>query len=225
MDQNKKTQKVYQAHRENQRERILETAGRLFSKEGIDAVSLSEIAREARLTRPTLYEYFPNKEEIAWAVFQKVVADLGDPSGVAGLNTCASGYAKIEWLFFHSIHTFRTFTDHYVFIAQFNYLYARENSSERMRELLEQVNTESYERIPEMIQQGLADGSIRPDFDPELGTAAIENLLAAVSSRLALLINEVPGQFGQDTIAIYQEICRTFLRGLQANPANEEEVH
>ena len=50
------------------RRSILEGAGRVFSSMGFDAASMSDIAREACVSKPTLYVYFPNKEELFAAV-------------------------------------------------------------------------------------------------------------------------------------------------------------
>ncbi len=66
------TSKIYQNHRENQLERILEAAEKLFIRDGIDNVSMETIADAARLARKTLYQYFSNKQEIACAILQNL---------------------------------------------------------------------------------------------------------------------------------------------------------
>lgn len=45
-------------------EQIIETAGKLFHKFGFKKVSMDEIAREAGVTKKTVYAYFPSKEEL-----------------------------------------------------------------------------------------------------------------------------------------------------------------
>ncbi|WP_246213659.1 TetR/AcrR family transcriptional regulator [Kitasatospora viridis] len=46
------------------RDRILETASRLFYAEGIHAVGVDRIVTEAGVTRATFYRHFPGKEEL-----------------------------------------------------------------------------------------------------------------------------------------------------------------
>ena len=46
------------------RKRIAEAAGQLFEEKGIEATTMSEVAREAGYSKATLYVYFQNKEEI-----------------------------------------------------------------------------------------------------------------------------------------------------------------
>jgi AcrR family transcriptional regulator len=45
-------------------ERIIASAYQCFSNYGIAKTSMEDIAREAELSRPTVYKYFPNKSEI-----------------------------------------------------------------------------------------------------------------------------------------------------------------
>jgi AcrR family transcriptional regulator len=43
---------------------ILDTATRLFMQLGYRAVSINDIAKAAKITKPTLYYYFPDKEAL-----------------------------------------------------------------------------------------------------------------------------------------------------------------
>ena len=45
---------------ESVRAAILETATRLFTEKGIHETSLADIAKEARLSKGTLYYYYPS---------------------------------------------------------------------------------------------------------------------------------------------------------------------
>lgn len=49
---------------ESVRAAILETATRLFTEKGIHETSLADIAKEARLSKGTLYYYYPSKEHL-----------------------------------------------------------------------------------------------------------------------------------------------------------------
>ncbi|HEY4203311.1 MAG TPA: TetR/AcrR family transcriptional regulator [Devosiaceae bacterium] len=72
-------------------ERILQTARRLFYRNGIRAVGVDEIVKQAGVTKPSLYRTFPSKDDLAanylrryeaefWARFDAaVVAHPGNP--------------------------------------------------------------------------------------------------------------------------------------------------
>jgi AcrR family transcriptional regulator len=75
------------------RERLLDTAARLFYAEGINTVGVSRIVDEARVTLATFYRHFPSKQDLVLAYLQRVHDDFagraaaaeetaGDPSDV-----------------------------------------------------------------------------------------------------------------------------------------------
>lgn len=50
------------------RRQILDGAGRIFSTLGFDAASMSDVAREAQVSKATLYVYFQDKEHLFTAI-------------------------------------------------------------------------------------------------------------------------------------------------------------
>ena len=58
------------------RERILETAGRLFYGQGIRAVGVDTIAAEIGISKRTLYNYFPSKDELILAYLSRHFVQL-----------------------------------------------------------------------------------------------------------------------------------------------------
>jgi AcrR family transcriptional regulator len=209
--------KVYQNHRDRQRERILEVAEKLFIRDGIDGVTLNDIADEARLSRVTLYTYFTDKEEIAWAVFQSVVEQIREVNVDRTIDPDESGYQRIERFVWRLMrNNLEIHLAHSRFIALFNYMYARENSGRRMRSTILSAWPEKYELLSEWIREGIADGSIQSDLDADLATAAISNLIAGMTHRFALLEANIEEEYGYSVSALYEETFRNFLRGIRA---------
>src|ERR1700677_2493728 len=59
--------KAFQARQRNQdikRDAVLQTAAHMFLEQGYRRTSMSELARRLQITKPALYYYFRNKEEI-----------------------------------------------------------------------------------------------------------------------------------------------------------------
>ena len=55
---------------------ILQSAARLFSSRRFDEVLMDDIAQEAGVAKGTLYGYFPDKEELYFAVIFEGISDL-----------------------------------------------------------------------------------------------------------------------------------------------------
>ncbi|MEV0196233.1 TetR/AcrR family transcriptional regulator [Nonomuraea sp. NPDC050691] len=61
-------------HRARTRERILEAVSRLSREQGIDALSMTDVAHEAGITRTALYNYYPDKAALLLAFTEQVTS-------------------------------------------------------------------------------------------------------------------------------------------------------
>jgi AcrR family transcriptional regulator len=91
---------------------IMDAAKRLFYKHGIRKTTIEEICAEAKVSKMTFYKYFPNKIELAKAVFDRVFdstinrfsdlmeSDLPFPEKMHGVLQMKIESAKnAEWVF------------------------------------------------------------------------------------------------------------------------------
>jgi AcrR family transcriptional regulator len=58
--------------------KIVDAASHLFMQRGYKAVSINDIIRAADITKPTLYYYFSDKEELFVQMGLRVLAEMGD---------------------------------------------------------------------------------------------------------------------------------------------------
>src|SRR5216684_958407 len=72
------------ADRSSTRERVIQAADRLWGANGVRGASLDDIAREASVTKPTVYYYFTDKSALFTAVVCSVLEEHG-----AGLKTAS----------------------------------------------------------------------------------------------------------------------------------------
>lgn len=73
---------------ESTRERILDVAERLFAQKGLAGTAVRDIARDAGLTAPSLYNHFDGKQALYEAVLTRGVQPLFDL--IAGLGSTPS---------------------------------------------------------------------------------------------------------------------------------------
>src|SRR5436305_13092506 len=61
------------------RQRILNTAIDLFYREGINATGVERLAREASVSKRTLYQHFPSKTAVVEEYLRTIQQAVGDP--------------------------------------------------------------------------------------------------------------------------------------------------
>ncbi|MGA7539075.1 MAG: TetR/AcrR family transcriptional regulator [Steroidobacteraceae bacterium] len=73
------------------RHRIVKIAARLFRHEGLKAVSMRRIAREAQVSTMSLYDYFRSKNEIIRAMWERFFSQCFDEVEHAALEGARKG--------------------------------------------------------------------------------------------------------------------------------------
>lgn len=213
------TPAIYQKNYENHIERILESAQTLFLRDGIDSVTMNTIADEARIARKTLYKYFPTKQELAFAILKNFIEKRKDDFD-SGQIPAGNGFQRLEFFLMDSVNMLERYPEFFRFLVEFNVLYARNGDPERVRQTFALGN----DLLSPIIRDGIADGSIRADFEPKFLVAAILNQMSALDARFALTGTQIGAEYGQSARELHQAILRIFLRGIQC-PAKPEKDH
>ncbi len=207
--------RTYHQHRERQRRRILDAAAGLFDERGIDRVALSDITSSAGVRASTTYQYFANKDEIIWALFERMlessVARMRDATRTAE-TTIEKITALLECMADDLTNDRATVR----FMAQFDAMYARDLSPERLLAIEAQVSPHGIEYLGTLIREGVADGSLRADLDPEVSMHAVMNAVIGTQRRLASLGRRVEIEYGRSIDAMFLETIRIILAGLRA---------
>ncbi len=91
---------------EERRRLLVERATELFGEYGYEELSMSRIAREAGISKPLLYHYFPGKRALFAAALQTAAEELSaattpDPSRPPAEQVAASLLAFLEWIDAH----------------------------------------------------------------------------------------------------------------------------
>jgi AcrR family transcriptional regulator len=214
----KKTEKPaneYRAHRERQRRRILDAAWRLFDDRGIDRVTMAEITSASGVQPSTMYQYFSSKDEIVWAIVGELMQEVSARAKQA-LEGAQNALARITALLEFMADELASGQVNVRFMAQFDAMYARDWPAERLTTLESQINPEGFQIFTDLIREGIADGSLRRDLDPDLTMHAVVNAVIGAQRRLASLGNKVEVEYGQPIDRLFRETIRVLLLGLRA---------
>src|SRR5881275_1648549 len=90
-----------QRKKQQTREAIAQTARRLFLEHGFDAVTVDDVARAADVSRKTVFNYFPTKEDLFYGRMEIFEEDL-----LAAIRSRAPGESILR-AFAHFVTTRR----------------------------------------------------------------------------------------------------------------------
>ena len=207
--------RTYRVHRERQRRRILDAAKTLFDERGIDRATMAEIISASGLRASTIYQYFSSKDDIVWAILEEVLTESAARARLATAGA-RTALAKITVLLERMADDLTERPETVRFMAQFDAMYARDWPVERLLTLEAQICPEGFKQFARLIRKGIADGSLRPDLDPELTLHAVVNAVAGAQRRLASLGRRVEVEYGKSIDSLFRETIRVLLLGLRA---------
>ncbi len=214
----KRTEKApiaYHAHRERQRRRILDAAGNLFEDRGMDRATMAEITAASGVQPSTIYQYFSNKDEIVWSLLSELMEESRGRAKRC-VDEGANGFARLAALMDWMADELANHPAKVRFMAQFDAIYARDWPAERLITLESEINPEGFQVFSDLIREGMADGSLRSDLDPDLTLHAVINAVVGAQRRLASLGKKVELEYGQPVDRLFREAVRVLLLGLRA---------
>lgn len=151
------------------REAVLHAAVESFNRKGFKSTSLDEVAVALNVTKPTIYHYFSNKDEVLFECVR-----LGLESLKRALQTAddakANGRQRLKAVMYD--YAMVMTEDFGICVARTSDHELSEDSRDRFRSLKREID----EAVRALVMQGMADGSI-PAGDPRLITFTLTGAL------------------------------------------------
>jgi AcrR family transcriptional regulator len=198
---------VVAVDRLEKRELILDAALAVFSRRGVFATRIADIAEEAGVAYGLVYHYFKNKEEILNTIFEDRWTRLTERLEKAA----AAGSNARERL--HQVAA--VFLEAYRSRPQLVELLLLEFT--RMSKYLEPAQLERIGRafavVRRILERGQADGEIRPDIESELLVLVYLGSIQMIVQAQVLGAFREPEGFGERGA---EQVVEVFLSGSAA---------
>jgi AcrR family transcriptional regulator len=146
---------------ERTRERILQSAMREFSKEGLDGARVDEIARRSGANKRLIYHYFGSKQELFLAVLERAYDDIRKAEAALnldGLDPETAIRRLTEFSFDYSLNN-----PHFIHLLNCENLHRARHLRESKRIL--QLNSPIVAMMQRILKKGQRDGIFRKDVD------------------------------------------------------------
>ena len=165
---------------EARKQQILGAAERVFALKGFQEATISDVAREAKVSDATIYEYFPSKEELLFSIPGET-ARRGKEEIESVLKMVRGAENKMRVILYHYLRFYNSHPE-YASVAM---LVLKPH-----RKFME---TTAYQDVQELsrlflqvVKEGIEDGEIAPEVDVYLARAMILGTIDHVVTRRVL---------------------------------------
>lgn len=143
------------------RQLLLQAAVKIFKKKGYAAANVMEIAKAVGIDRAALYYYTAGKEDL----FQEIVREASLSATLMAEQTYASDMTAREKLKTFIVSLMALFEQHYPYL----YVFVQEDMTQisgkttKWASEMSSYNKRTERAVIAMVEQGIRDGSFRPD--------------------------------------------------------------
>jgi len=155
--------------REIKRDAVIRAAARAFNRKGYHNTSLDDIAAALEVTKPTVYYYVSNKEQLLFECF------------VAGIEEIRAAFRETRSLTVPARERLQAVLRHYgaAVASEFGWCMVRaedQDLSPDMSAHIKAMKSEIDQGIRRLLREGIQDGSIHP-CDPKMTAFALAGAL------------------------------------------------
>ncbi|MEP9382171.1 TetR/AcrR family transcriptional regulator [Nocardioides sp. KR10-350] len=168
---------------------VLRTAIELFNRQGYDATSMGDLARELGLTKSAIYHHVPSKEHLLQEALDEALDNLSAVLEEARQETGGSAYERLRGAVEGGV---RVLVDHLPAVTLL--LRVRGNSPAESEALRRRRRID--DELADLVRAAVAEGVLRDDLPPDL----ISRLLFGMVNSLAEWVRP-QGRYDADRLA------------------------
>jgi AcrR family transcriptional regulator len=188
------------AERNRKRDAVILTAARAFKERGYHRTSLDDIAALLNVTKPTIYHYVDNKEQILFECFR------------TGLDQIRAAFSEVRKPGVPARERLEVVIRRYAdaVTSEFGWCMVRAEDldlSPAMSSQIKALKSEIDQGIRRLLREGQDDGSIR-EIDPKMTAFALAGALNWIAHWYQSDASLKPGEIADRFVAIFVEGLR-----------------
>jgi AcrR family transcriptional regulator len=151
--------------RQQREDGIVAAAEKVFLAKGFAAASMDEIAKEADFSKPTLYQYFRDKETLYLAVSSRALERLRD-AVFSGSEDGACAWTRLERRGERLLDFCESQPGLFRMVDALSRIRPDPSGSRPERDGLADFNDRLFRDTAELVKAAQAEGSVDPSLDP-----------------------------------------------------------
>ena len=191
---------------------IVKQAKKLFIEKGIEATTITDIAKAIKMERKTIYNHFKTKDLIAEYIFiQSLEAISFTGSDSIDFSTANNGLEKVEIILRHHIDTLFKMKDDVIYTVHYDYYFRKNANTDYVSNILD---IHQYDEVLKYIKLGVKDGSVNLKEEDVIPTFNIIGLaLMSYFSRLVFRGHIIEKEMGISESSVY-DLLDILLKGI-----------
>ena len=190
---------------------IIEAAAKVFANRGYSGTLMADIAREAGIGKGTIYEYFPSKEGLFFALFEWFVQITKAEAKVSISALGGPASKRLQALNDALLSSWLDMLDMYSLVMEF----WSASASSQMRQRFKLAFREGYRDFRQIVSALIRDGIETGEFQPEVDA---ESVAAALVGAWDALLLQAWFDEGFDPLTTSRRFMAVVISGLAARP-------
>jgi TetR/AcrR family fatty acid metabolism transcriptional regulator len=166
--------------KEHTRDRIINSAKRLFAEQGYQKTTIVDISRQAGLSEAALYDYFQGKEDLLQMIpdlwVSELLQDLDEQ--LFGIKGAVNKMRKYLWWYMRRV-------EQSPLDAKIVYLFLKTNANFLNTEVYSNVK-KLYSHLVDIFEEGRKTGEMKPDLNPRVARDIFVGTMDHIISRWLL---------------------------------------
>jgi TetR/AcrR family transcriptional regulator, fatty acid metabolism regulator protein len=196
--------------KEHTRDRIINSAKKLFADQGYQKTTVVDISRQAGLSEAALYEYFQGKEDLLLTIpdlwVSELLRDLDEQ--LFGVKGAVNKLRKYLWWYLRRV-------EQSPLDAKVVYLYLKTNANFLNTEVYANVK-KFYAHLVEIFEEGVQSGEMKSKLNPRLARDIF------VGTMDHLIIRWLLKDMSYSLFDNLEDIFEIMVDAFKANHSNEE---
>jgi len=184
---------------------ILRAAQYVFARKGFQAATVSDIAKKAKVSEATIYEYFSSKEELLFSIPAETIREYHEKNREI-LPHIQGAANKLRFLIYRHLGLYADNPDYATVV-----MLTLKGSRNFLKTDAYKIVQSSARNYIQVFEEGIQNGEFRSDIKPYLVRALIWGSIEHLVTRKSLLGKP------QDLQALADDIYETIFTGIRSS--------
>jgi len=184
---------------------ILRAAQHIFAKKGFQTATVADIAKKARVSEATIYEYFSSKEELLFSIPAETIREYHEKNREI-LPHIQGAANKLRFLIHRHLGLYADNPDYATVV-----MLILKGSRNFLKTDAYKIVQSSARNYIQVFEEGIQNGEFRSDINPYLVRALIWGSIEHIVTRKSLLGKP------NDLLALVDDIYDTIFKGIRSS--------